>query len=491
MPASYSSCAPSHGPSRRRPSGRPRPVGHGLRSPRKKDPQPRKEKRRERRRPPAGLQRGIGRQSGGAISKPSKRKPAHHGAAHQGPGAEAGGGLPVMGRHHDLRPVAPGEVGAEMARLGVVAVRVVVTTIGAPACQSQTSVASTRCHSEVSPTSRQVVDRRRGGTPVDLAGIAERLAVMPSLRVGLEVEQAHDLRGGEIRGSQVVHRRQNRFFHSRRAVNTAAGSAPGSIPTARASAGSVARRNGLVAFSSRASSAPGSAPPPWPSRPGGRRRRGCGSPARRREGEAGIRQHVVVAGIDHGLVGQGQEARQRAPQHLGRALEHPAAAEGEQGVAGERDAGRLEPVGDVVVAVAGGLPDGRASEPTVTTSPSRTVASTCGTALPARAGAVTRAPVRAFTSGMPSTWSPWRWVTRMSVRRQPVSSRARRTAAASGTSIAAQAPVSGSRISTPILSLRHRKVRVRDGSRAWRRLLEGISGQDSPPDFRREPPAAR
>lgn len=53
------------------PAGRrvaPAPVGHGLRSPERRSG-------RERRRPPAGLQRGIGRQSGGAISKPSKRKP--------------------------------------------------------------------------------------------------------------------------------------------------------------------------------------------------------------------------------------------------------------------------------------------------------------------------------------------------------------------------------------------------------------------------------
>lgn len=60
------------------PAGRrvaPAPVGHGLAAPEEGPRSPERRSGRERRRPPAGLQRGIGRQSGGAISKPSKRKP--------------------------------------------------------------------------------------------------------------------------------------------------------------------------------------------------------------------------------------------------------------------------------------------------------------------------------------------------------------------------------------------------------------------------------
>ena len=42
----------------------------------------------------------------------------------------------------------------------------------------------------------QEIDRRRSRAPIDRAGVAEGLAIMPALGVRLEVEQADDVFGG-------------------------------------------------------------------------------------------------------------------------------------------------------------------------------------------------------------------------------------------------------------------------------------------------------
>src|ERR1700744_78705 len=52
-----------------------------------------------------------------------KLEARRHGAAGQGPGAEAGGALPEVGGHHHLRLLAEAEVGAQHGAFGPTAVR--------------------------------------------------------------------------------------------------------------------------------------------------------------------------------------------------------------------------------------------------------------------------------------------------------------------------------------------------------------------------------
>ena len=71
------------------------------------------------------------------------------------------------------------------------------------------------------------------------------------------------------------------------------------------------------------------------------------------EREAGVGLRVLVAAVDHGLLGQRHQLLQRLPHHLRVALDDAAAADGEQRVADEGHAGRGDPVGDVAGGVAG------------------------------------------------------------------------------------------------------------------------------------------
>ena len=99
--------------------------------------------------PPDG--RGVGRQSGGAISKPAKSKP---GATVQPTSVHAPrlvavcqwpAGTTICGRW-PARRSGPRWLAGASCPLGEI-----VSTSGAPAYQCQTSTASTRCHSETSP----------------------------------------------------------------------------------------------------------------------------------------------------------------------------------------------------------------------------------------------------------------------------------------------------------------------------------------------------
>src|SRR5690606_19426161 len=89
-------------------------------------------------------------------------------------------------------------------------------------------------------------DRGRGGAPsFDGPRIAERLAEMPALGMRSELEQRDD----------VARRQTNRPAHPRNVslplrilAKTSAGAPPG-MPTAAATSGTSARRNGLAAFS--------------------------------------------------------------------------------------------------------------------------------------------------------------------------------------------------------------------------------------------------
>ena len=88
---------------------------------------------------------------------------------------------------------------------------------------------------------------------------------------------------------------------------------------------------------------------------------------------------VFVAAIDLGVVGQRAQLEQRLPHHLGRALDHAAAADREQRVAGEGELVGREQIGDVAGGVARRLDHARCrAPPTATVSPSRTVSSTTG-----------------------------------------------------------------------------------------------------------------
>ena len=75
------------------------------------------------------------------------------------------------------------------------------------------------------------------------------------------------------------------------------------------------------------------------------------------QGEARVRLGVFVTAVDLGRAGQRGELQQRFPHHRRRRLEHPTAAEREQGVADEGDLLLLEQIDDMAGGVAGRLDD--------------------------------------------------------------------------------------------------------------------------------------
>ena len=67
----------------------------------------------------------------------------------------------------------------------------------------------------------------------------------------------------------------------------------------------------------------------------------------------GVGLRVLVAAVDRRVLRQRHQLLQRLPHHLRVALDHAAAADGEQRVAGEGHLGRWEHIGDVAGGVAG------------------------------------------------------------------------------------------------------------------------------------------
>src|SRR5690242_5113134 len=70
-------------------------------------------------------------------------------------------------------------------------------------------------------------------------------------------------------------------------------------------------------------------------------------------GEACVRLGVFVGAVNPHVVGQRAQAIERMPELLGRALEHLAATEGEDGVAAEQCPLLLEGIGDMTGSMAG------------------------------------------------------------------------------------------------------------------------------------------
>ena len=253
--------------------------------------------------------RGVGRQPGGASSKPSNRKP---GATVQPTSVQAPrlvavchqpAGTTNCGRSPRARS------GPRRCGRGVVPVR---RHRERRAARPHRNARSRRRRPGAIPTRR----RRRGGSR---SPSRPRVPRRPGARPGTSrgrsppPDGARGRAGGRPRRRRVGGMHQNRFFHSRSAWNTSSGGAPSRL-TARASAGSPARRNGFVAFSA-------------PSR--GRHQEaalrlgalGLGGARLQgrvlrigREREAGVREHVIVPGIHVGLVRQRREALQRMPE---------------------------------------------------------------------------------------------------------------------------------------------------------------------------------
>ena len=91
-------------------------------------------------------------------------------------------------------------------------------------------------------------------------------------------------------------------------------------------------------------------------------------------------------------------------------------------------------------------------DPKANVSPPPTVSSMPGTLAASLRGPTILHPVAAFSAALPPVWSAWWWVVRMWVSFQPFSLSAAVTLSASGASIEAVRPASGSWISTPKLS---------------------------------------
>ena len=70
------------------------------------------------------------------------------------------------------------------------------------------------------------------------------------------------------------------------------------------------------------------------------------------EGEAGVGLGVLMGAIEQGFGRQRPDAAEAFPELLRLALEHPPAAEREDAVADERQAGLRQVIGDVSVGVA-------------------------------------------------------------------------------------------------------------------------------------------
>ena len=221
--------------------------------------------------PAAG--RGVGRQPGGASSKPSNRKP---GATVQPTSVQAPRLVAVC--HQPAGTTSCGrcparEIGAETVGRGVVPVRrhgqherrarVEMPDLGGVDPVPFRHVAD----------AEEVVDRRRGRAPRAVpALVPERLAVEAALRMGLEVEPADDLVGAEADGSHQI-----RTGSSIRAGPGTPRAAAAPSRSDRAGEGRLAgaqeRVRGLLG--AEPSTGPGSGPAPWPPRP---RRRATSGP---------------------------------------------------------------------------------------------------------------------------------------------------------------------------------------------------------------------
>src|SRR5262249_6077383 len=90
-------------------------------------------------------------------------------------------------------------------------------------------------------TRQQKIDCGRGRAPVYAQRIAKRLPEMAALRMRGKCQETDHVRSGKSV--------QNRFFRSRISAKTFQAGLPAS-PTAAATSGRSARRNGLAAFSS-------------------------------------------------------------------------------------------------------------------------------------------------------------------------------------------------------------------------------------------------
>ena len=117
-------------------------------------------------------------------------------AAHR-PLAEAFRGLPCAGGYDALGPLARGKIGTETNGLCHAAIvnaqREWCARVPVPSLDSVDAVPVRALTAR-----QQEIDRGRGGaTAIHGASVAERLAIVPALRVGLEIEQPDDVLRGQ------------------------------------------------------------------------------------------------------------------------------------------------------------------------------------------------------------------------------------------------------------------------------------------------------
>ena len=158
--------------------------------------------------------------------------------------------------------------------------------------------------------------------------------------LGAGAEQGAAMVGVAAGSVNPTRGRQNAFFHSRSVANASTASASGRPACACAAAntaGSAARRNGLVARST--SMREGTVGRPRSRFACSRRCRSCSAAIAGldRQREAQVGERVFVPAIDERVARERGELRERRQHLRRRAFEDPAAAAGEQRVAGERD----------------------------------------------------------------------------------------------------------------------------------------------------------
>ena len=164
-------------------------------------------------------------------------------------------------------------------------------------------------------------------------------------------------------------------------------------------------------------------------------------------GETGVGQRIFVAAIDERVLGKLGEPLQVGMHLLGRALEQPAAAHGEQGVADKDRLRAFEDKGDVAGGMGRDFPHLGRELPRPRSGRPRPGLDRSDRLGGPRLDPMTGAPVASWIAWLPPVWSGCQWVLSTCVSRQPRASAASRTGGPTDGSTAAVSPLASSRSS--------------------------------------------